>query len=375
MTITNFPGAVAYPGYQAHIFLTSGTPANNETAPDYVEANLAFLDIHQNADGSAYAAFRYKTNQPNGNAMVYGPGTLGTVGSSNILGTWSMTFLQNTNITIKSPDGEVLQTNIPADAAALFADPLNVYFGAQPNSAASFGQSVVLSSVSITGNATPVTDNFITDNGVIDTNNTWSIIAADPSTVQLFTPDPGALWVKWSLPDSGFGLQITTNLANPASWVTLTGPDATAGPFLSFASAGSRMVCLPSSVTGNSQSAFFRLNQQVFTRLQVLLPGETNAPGSASGKTGTPASQKVGVPFDVTVNALDYAGHIVNATDSIHITSSDTSAALPVDAALAAGTGTFSVTLNAAGNFTVTAADVTDVSKTSATSGSVTVAP
>ena len=373
VTITNFPNSTNYPNYQAHIFITTGTPVNTETAPDYVEANLVFLDIHENADGSAFGAFRYKTNQPNGNAMVYSTGTLGTVGSSNILGTWSMSFLQNTNVTLTSPDGHTFQTNITSDAADLFSDPLNVYFGAQPNSAASFGQSVVLSAVSTSGNGAPVNDNFLTDNGVLDTNNTWFVVAADPTTVQLFTLDPGAWWVKWSLPDSGFGLQTGTNVANPSSWVTLTGPDATAGPFLSFASAGSRMVYIPSSVLGSPQLGFFRLNQQIFTKLQVLMPGETNAPGTVSGKAGTPTPQKVGVPFDLTVNALDSAGHVINSTDTIHFTSSDSSASLPADAALAGGTGTFNVTFNAAGSFTVTASDVTDSSKTSGTSSSVSV--
>jgi hypothetical protein len=372
-TITNFPDGAAYAGYQAHIFITTGTPPNTETAPDYAEANLIFLDIHENADRSAYAAFRYKTNQPNGNSMVYGSGTLGVAGSSNILGKWSLTFSQNTKVTVTSPDGSTLQTNIPSDAAALFADPLNVYFGAQPNSPANFGQSVVLSAVSISGNTTPVSDNFLADNGQLDTNNTWSIVAGDPTTVQLFQPDPGAIWIKWSLPDSGFGLQTTTNLAGPNAWVTLTGPDASVGPLLSFSSAGSRMVYLPSSVLGSTNVGFFRLNQQVFTRLQVLLPGETNAPAASSGKSGTPMSQKVGVPFAVTVNAVDSSWHIVNSTDTIHIASSDSLASLPPDAALAAGTGSFSVTFGAAGNFTVTASDVTDTTKVSGTSSSVSV--
>jgi hypothetical protein len=375
VTITNFPDGAAYPGYQGHIFITTGTPGNGETAPDYVEANLVFLDIHENANRSAYAAFRYKTNQPNGNSMVYGAGTLGTVGSSNILGKWSLSFSQNTNITVTSPDGTTLHTNITADAAALFADPLNVYFGAQPNSPANFGQSVVLSAVSITGNATPVSDNFFADNWQLDTNNTWSIVAGDPTTVQLLAPDPGAIWVKWSLPDSGFGLQTSTNPASRGAWVTLTGPDATVGPLLSFTSAGSRMVYLPSSVLGSTQASFFRLSQQVFTKLQVLLPGETNAPGTLSGKTGTPTPQKVGAAFEVTVNAVDNAWHSINSTHTIHITSSDSSASLPLDAALANGTGTFSVTFGAAGSFTVTAADVTDNTKTSGTSSSVSATP
>jgi hypothetical protein len=372
LTITNFPNATLYPNYQAQIFLTTGATGSS-TAPDYADPNLVFLDIHENANGTAYASFRYKTNEPAGNGQVYGVGTLGTVGSSTILGKWSLTFSQNTNITVTAPDGETFQTNFTSDAAALFADPLNVYFGAQPNSPASFGQSVVLSSVSITGNATPVQDNFLADNGQLDTNNLWSVVAGDATTVQLFLPDPAAIWVKWSLPDSGFGLQGTTNLANQAAWVTLTGPDSSVGPLLSFTSAGSRLVYLPSSVIGTNLSGFFRLNQQVYTKLQVLMPGETNAPGTTTGKTGTPTPQTVGAAVPVTVNAVDSSWHIVNSSDTIHFTSTDSGATLPTDAALASGTGNFNVTFSAAGSFTVTASDVTDPTKTPGTSASTTV--
>src|SRR6185503_2491897 len=40
-----------------------------------------------------------------------------------------------------------------------------------------------------------------------------------------------------------------------------------------------------------------------FTKLQLLVPGETAAPGTSSGKTGTPSGQTVGSPFPVTVSA------------------------------------------------------------------------
>jgi hypothetical protein len=189
-------------------------------------------------------------------------------------------------------------------------------------------------------------------------------VAGDQSTVQLLAPDPGAWWVKWSLPDSGFGLQGTANLANTNGWVSLTGPDSTNAPLLTFTSAGAKIVYVPTSALGSNQAAFYRLNQQIFTKLQVLMPGETNAPGTALGKTGIPTPQQVGAAVDVTVNALDNSGHIVNAVDTIHLTSSDSSATLPADAALAKGTATFSVTFNAAGSFTVTASDLTDPSKT-----------
>ena len=44
------------------------------------------------------------------------------------------------------------------------------------------------------------------------------------------------------------------------------------------------------------------------SRLQVLLPGESPAPGTSTGKTGTPLAQTAGVPFAITVRACDDRG-------------------------------------------------------------------
>jgi hypothetical protein len=99
-----------------------------------------------------------------------------------------------------------------------------------------------------------------------------------------------------------------------------------------------------------------------FTQLQVLLPGETAAPGTASGKTGSPKAQTAGVPFFVTVNACDATWNTVpSVTHSIRILSSDASASLPAAAQLVAGTGTYLVILNADGNFSIYAHDQSDV--------------
>ena len=99
-----------------------------------------------------------------------------------------------------------------------------------------------------------------------------------------------------------------------------------------------------------------------FSRLQVLLPGETAAPGTASGKSGTPSPQTAGVPFSITVNACDSNWDIVpTITHTIRILSSDASASLPASAQLVAGTRTFMVILNAGGGFTVQAHDQSDV--------------
>src|SRR5689334_890821 len=87
-----------------------------------------------------------------------------------------------------------------------------------------------------------------------------------------------------------------------------------------------------------------------FTRIQVLLPGESAAPGTPSGKTGAPRAQTVGVPFTITVKACDDTWTpVTSVTHAVQVLSSDASATLPAPAQLVSGVRTFSVTLNASG--------------------------
>ena len=100
---------------------------------------------------------------------------------------------------------------------------------------------------------------------------------------------------------------------------------------------------------------------QGFTRLQVLLPGELPAPGTGSGKSGTPRPQTVGVPFQARVRACDDSWNTVTSiTDVVRLSSTDVSATLPGATALAAGETTLQVTMNAAGAFTISATDQSD---------------
>src|SRR5204862_2065706 len=48
-----------------------------------------------------------------------------------------------------------------------------------------------------------------------------------------------------------------------------------------------------------------------FSKLQLLVPGETAAPGSASGKTGTPTSSTAATAFNITANAVDNFWNVV----------------------------------------------------------------
>ncbi len=85
-----------------------------------------------------------------------------------------------------------------------------------------------------------------------------------------------------------------------------------------------------------------------------------NPAGAASLTVTPPAafSQTAGAAFSITVTAKDtYSNTATGYAGTIHLTSTDFAAALPVDSGLTAGTKTFTVTLKTAGSFTVTATD------------------
>lgn len=106
-----------------------------------------------------------------------------------------------------------------------------------------------------------------------------------------------------------------------------------------------------------------------YTQLQVLLPGESPAPGTGTGKTGTPLAQTVGIPFSVLVRACDGSWNTdVTVTNVVSLASSDAGATLPASTALVSGQATLAVTFNAAGSFTVSATDDSDPTIPKATS-------
>ena len=84
--------------------------------------------------------------------------------------------------------------------------------------------------------------------------------------------------------------------------------------------------------TKNNTSSLTTVAAGTFAKLQLLVPGETAAPGSTIGKVGTPAVEFSNVPFNVTVNGVDANWNLINTNDNIRIVSSDPSAILPPNA-------------------------------------------
>ena len=115
-------------------------------------------------------------------------------------------------------------------------------------------------------------------------------------------------------------------------------------------------------------SSWFTLTGGSFTRLLVLAPGETVAPGTASGRTGTATDQSVGYAFDVTVLATDnWWNPVAGVSDVVRLSSSDAVAQLPADKPLTNGSALLALRLGTGGYQQITASDVTQPSKTSNT--------
>jgi hypothetical protein len=340
---------------------SNGGPGPYDSAIDWNWGNVIVASIQANS-GSAYMNFRYKTNAPGANGSIWT--TFCTVSASSAIGQWSVSINQDSGlVTLTSPQNT---TNFTMDAAslALFVDPLALTLAGEGNDSGGLGQSVVYSSFSATGCATPISDNFATDTQL--NTNIWFPLAVDLNGVQ-FVPPNGALWLSWTRPDSGYSPQGAANLSSAFTDIT---------PITTLLNMGNRMILVPSSNVGASQS-FYRLIERTFTKLQILLPGETNAPGTTTGKVGTPIAQAANVPFNVVVNAVDDTWHVCGSSDTVELTDPDYNFLItfPISGTtldLSAGTATFTVEFLDTGTSAITAKDDTDNTKTSDTSPTIT---
>src|SRR5205807_7944732 len=129
----------------------------------------------------------------------------------------------------------------------------------------------------------------------VDAN--WNLISTN-DTVAITSSDPNAA-VPTNAALAG-GTQTFSVTLKTAGSATLAASDLT-----------------HAGITTNT-SPSITVNPGVFTKLQLLAPGETAAPGSTTGKVGTPASATAGLPFSVTVNAVDANWNpLTNVTDTV----------------------------------------------------------
>ncbi|MEI6077632.1 MAG: Ig-like domain repeat protein, partial [Verrucomicrobiota bacterium] len=137
-------------------------------------------------------------------------------------------------------------------------------------------------------------------------------------------------------------------------------------------------ITLTASVgTNTGTSASITIMPGAFSQLQLLLPGETAAPGTATGKTGVPTTRTAGGGFSVTVQAVDANWNMVSSTDMVGISAvNDANAILPPNTVLSGGVVSLVVTnILAGGGRALTATDISNGSITANTSPAYSVAP
>jgi hypothetical protein len=344
-----------------HIFITpNGTLG--ESASDYNEATVLNFQVGLNTNGNTVATILWKTNAPNSNANNV---AIAVTNSVALVGTWQLKFTSDTGGSIIEPDASSYPFTLDPGVAAGLANPGPfITFGIQPQGTTtngnvarpqSIGESVVVSQISITGvdplsGTIATTDNFLNDSA-LDTN-TWAVNALFPASI-VFVPTNISYLVRWTIPASGFSLEINPAIATNGWVVPSTVSSVTLFPGVN--------TLIPKSTLPAGKSAFFRLAKLTPTQLQVLFSGETNAPGTVTGKVGTPTPVNVGDFVTVTINEVDANWNIVSSTDTVHITSAtDPTVVTQNDAALVNGSLTRIVQFDTAGSQTVTATDTTN---------------
>ena len=356
-TIGAFPKT---PGFDVDMTITPDPAAGITYAdPDWSATNALWMNIQANADGTVTAGIAWKTNQPAGNSQYYAqpgqmvPGNVEATGLTvpSAVGTWSVTFTSDTAITITAPNGAHTNATLPADIAAAYTN-VSFFLNSTMNNNANVGQYVVFTGLNITGVGTPVHETF---QGSLNTpflqltSQGYGGSTTPPNQIFATSADD-AFWFHWTLPDSGFGPVTKPSLA-AANWTDLGLPILLNG--------GSRWVLVPKASLPGASQGYFAVLKRTFSRLQVLLPGETAAPGTPTGKTGTPDPVANGAIVNATVNAVDSQYFtIAGVTDMINITTSDANAITPNNAALVNGTGQFAVQMGTPGSQTITATDI-----------------
>lgn len=132
---------------------------------------------------------------------------------------------------------------------------------------------------------------------------------------------------------------------------------------------------LPGDTSINGSSNPFLVHPGSFERVQIVVPGQTPAPGTVAGVAGTPASQGATQPFSVDLYSTDDYWNPVPANDVLRVVSSDDGASTPVTATLSDGTGSASVFLGSVGAQTLTVNDLSDGSIRAMTTAPIMVIP
>jgi len=217
ITISSFPPT---PNSDLHIQFVQSGVVNPFVV--FGSANAMDWTIQRDASGFFSQSVAWKTNAPNSGALTNVMVGDATNTSTTGVGTWTLTFTNDTDGTLIAPDGSTNSFSLPPDMVALFPNPVEICFGTTPGSPAGYGEFLDISHITITNSAGVDDDDFTLD----DTLNTalwdpsFSLDAATAndagSVFQVSTNTP--LWVTWTVPDDLFQLATSAGLSPTNQW-------------------------------------------------------------------------------------------------------------------------------------------------------------
>ena len=178
--------------------------------------------IRRTASGFFDQRIAWKTNAPN-NGGLPNISLANTVSSNtNGIGTWSLTFTNDTDGYVTSPDGTSTAFTLPPEMVVLFANPVELCIGTTPGSPAGYGEFFDFNRITLTNAATgSLSDDDFTKDDVLNTSLWNPAFSLDPgSVIQVSTNTP--FWLNWTVPDDGFGLETKADLLNTTiPWYSL----------------------------------------------------------------------------------------------------------------------------------------------------------
>jgi hypothetical protein len=217
----NFPSAM-----DTHIQIISGN--NNYSGADFTQPATMWLQIIAGGNGtnvSCTAQIANKIVDPGANPT----NIILTITNPIRAGTWTWTFLSDTNGTLTAPGAAAVPwsiTNIDDNTLSTnFVDPVQVRFGLQNNgNAGNGGFPDDWASITVSGTAglsgTNYTENFTQEGTNLLNTAFWNLATSDGAGDQVLVPTNAAYWITWNLPDPGFVLTTSPNIGGSfSSWI------------------------------------------------------------------------------------------------------------------------------------------------------------
>ncbi|MDP9285387.1 MAG: hypothetical protein M3P41_10635, partial [Actinomycetota bacterium] len=321
--VTNFATLTETAGAVSQLAVTA-VPGSNVTAATNFSVTVGSQDAYgntQNVTNTTGVSLAVNTHSGGGSAgtLSGNTGTIAAGGSSAVLSSVQYTKAETITLTAARTSGDSLSTSAASGNVTVVAGAFVKLQILLPGETADPG-----TASGKTGTVTAQTAGT-SFNGVVvkavDAN--WNPVSST-DTVGLSSNDPNPTLPANAALSAGTVTFNSLTLRKATSTATITATDI---------SDGTKTADTSSNLT---------VNAGAFAKLQILLPGETAAPGTASGKTGTPSAQTVGSSFSgVVVNAVDANWNPVSSTHTVGLSSNDPNPTLPANAALSAGTVTF----------------------------------